>query len=379
LSAKTIAAVERLARSDPRLAATVDQWDRDPWLLNTPAGTIELQTGRMREHRREDYITKITAVGPSTRTQDGGDCPRWRAFLSRVTAGNGEPAEFIQRMLGYSLTGTTQDHALFFCHGGGANGKTVLLSTVAGILGDYHTTAPIETFTASVTDRHPTELAALRGARLVTASETQEGRQWDETKVKLLTGGDKISARFMRGDFFEFIPQFKLIICGNHKPSLRTVDEAIRRRLNLVPFMVTIPPAERDPELTEKLKAEWPGILEWMIEGCLAWQRQGLSPPAAVREATASYMDAEDSVATWLSECCTREANAWESSTTLFGSWSVWARNAGEPIGSQKSFVQNLEKGRGLTPKRNKDGRGFQGIRLNPATTAFHGYSDMER
>ena len=147
LSAKTIAAVERLARSDPRLAATVDQWDRDPWLLNTPAGTIELQTGRMREHRREDYITKITAVRP------GGDCPLWRAFLSRVTDGDSELAAFIQRMLGYSLTGSTQDHALFFCHGGGANGKTVLLSTVAGILGDYHTTAPIETFTASVTDR----------------------------------------------------------------------------------------------------------------------------------------------------------------------------------------------------------------------------------
>jgi putative DNA primase/helicase len=366
LSAKTIAAVERLARSDPRLAASVDQWDRDPWLLNTPDGTIELQTGRMREHRREDYITKITAVGP------GGDCPRWRRFLSRVTRADDELAAFIQRMLGYSLTGSTQDHALFFCHGGGANGKTVLLSTVAGILGDYHTTAPIETFTASVTDRHPTELAALRGARLVTASETQEGRQWDETKVKLLTGGDKISARFMRGDFFEFIPQFKLVIAGNHRPTLRTVDEAIRRRLNLIPFTVTIPPAERDPELTEKLKAEWPGILGWMIEGCLAWQRQGLNPPAAVREATASYMDAEDSVATWLSECCSRDPNAWESSTALFDSWSMWARGAGETIGSQKSFVQNLEKGRGLTPKRNRDGRGFQGVRLNPAT-AFHG------
>jgi putative DNA primase/helicase len=309
-------------------------------------------------------------VGP------GGDCTRWRAFLSRVTAGNGELAAFIQRMLGYSLTGLTQDHAVFFCHGGGANGKTVLLSTVAGILGDYHTTAPIETFTAAVTDRHPTELAALRGARLVTASETQEGRQWDETKVKLLTGGDKISARFMRGDFFEFVPEFKLVIAGNHKPSLRTVDESIRRRFNLIPFTVTIPPAERDPELAEKLKAEWSGILAWMIEGCLAWQRQGLSPPAAVRNATASYMDAEDSVATWLSECCSRDPNAWESSTALFGSWSMWARRAGEAIGSQKSFVQSLEKGRGLTPKRNMDGRGFQGIRVNQTVC---GYGDMDR
>jgi Family of unknown function (DUF5906) len=151
-------------------------------------------------------------------------------------------------MLGYSLTGSTQDHALFFCHGGGANGKSVLLGTVANILGDYHTTAPIETFSASQNDRHPTELAALRGAHLVTATETQEGRPWDETKIKLLTGGDRISARFMRGDFFEFVPQFKLIIAGNHKPSLRTVDEAIRRRFHLVPFTVTIPPAERDVE-----------------------------------------------------------------------------------------------------------------------------------
>jgi putative DNA primase/helicase len=192
LSAKTIAAVERLARSDPRLAASVDQWDRDPWLLNTPAGTVELsKNGLIREHRRLDYITKITAVGP------GGDCPLWRKFLTKITGGDDELVAFIQRMLGYALTGSTQDHALFFCHGAGANGKTVLLSTVAGILGDYHTTAPIETFTASTNDRHPTELAALRGARLVTATETQEGRRWDETKVKLLTGGDQISARYI--------------------------------------------------------------------------------------------------------------------------------------------------------------------------------------
>jgi putative DNA primase/helicase len=210
----------------------------------------------------------------------------------------------------------------------------------------------------------------------VTATETQEGRRWDETKVKLLTGGDKISARFMRGDFFEFIPQFKLIIAGNHKPSLRTVDEAIRRRFHLVPFTVTIPPEERDPELKEKLRKEWPGILAWMIQGCLDWQQRDLDPPAAVRDATASYMEAEDSIATWLSECCSRHPTDWEGSTALFGSWSVWARHAGETVGSQKAFVQNLENNRGLTAKRNKSGRGFQGISITQAAAASHRYDD---
>jgi putative DNA primase/helicase len=361
LSAKTVAAVERLARSDPRLAATVDQWDRDPWLFNTPAGTVDLKTGQMREHRREDYITKIAAASPD------GACPMWRAFLTKITGNETELAAFIQRMLGYSLTGSTQEQCLFFLYGRGANGKSVLLNTVSNILADYHTTAPIETFTASQTDRHPTELAGLRGARLVTAIETEEGRRWAEAKIKSLTGGDKIAARFMHQDFFEFTPQFKLVIAGNHKPSLRTVDEAIRRRFHLVPFTITIPPAERDQDLADKLKAEWPGILQWMIDGCLDWQRQGLNPPKAVRDATAEYLEAEDAIATWLTDCCTRDPNAWANSTALFASWTLWAEKAGEPIGKQRSFSQNLENRSGLTPKRDNSGhRGFQGICIKP-------------
>jgi putative DNA primase/helicase len=186
---------------------------------------------------------------------------------------------YLQRAVGYALTGLTQEHALFFAYGTGANGKSVLLSTAAGLLGDYHKTAPIETFTASNSDRHPTDLASLRGARLVTATETEEGRRWAEARIKQLTGGDTISARFMRQDFFEFAPSFKLFIAGNHKPSLRSVDEAIRRRFHLVPFAVTIPSEERDSDLAEKLKDEWPGILAWLIEGCLEWQTEGLRRP----------------------------------------------------------------------------------------------------
>src|ERR1700678_3481047 len=205
-SAKTVAAVERLARSDRRIAATIDQWDAEPWLLNTPDGVIDLRSGRLRPHRGDDYMTKITAVGP------GGDCPIFLAFLHRISGSDPELVAYFRREVGDALTGSTREQSLFFGYGTGANGKGVLLSTVAGILADYHRTAPIETFTVTNGDRHPTELAMLRGARLVTATETEEGRQWAEARVKQLTGGDRVPARFMRQDFFEYLPQFKLFI-----------------------------------------------------------------------------------------------------------------------------------------------------------------------
>ena len=242
----------------------------------------------------------------------------------------------------------------------GANGKSVFISTVAGIFGDYHTTAPIETFTASHSDRHPTDLAGLRGARLVTATETEEGRRWAEARLKTLTGGDKVAARFMRQDFFEYRPAFKLMIAGNHKPGLRSVDEAIRRRFHLIPFSVTIPAERRDPELGEKLKAEWPGILQWMIEGCADWQEFGLAPPAAVTGATAAYLEAEDAVAAWIDDCCTRDVSAWETRAPLFASWKLWAEGAGEYCGPAKRFYQALEA-RGFTARKAAPRAGLRG------------------
>ena len=374
-SAKTISAVESLARSDRRLAATVDQWDADPWLLNTPDGVVDLKTGILRPHRIEDYMTKITAIGP------GGNCPLFLAFLDRIMSGDHEVISYIQRVFGYGLTGEIIEHALFFWYGTGANGKSVLLSTVSGLLGDYHTAAPIETFTVSNSDRHPTDLAGLRGARLVSASETEEGRRWAEAKIKQLTGGDRIAARFMRQDFFTYQPAFKLIIAGNHKPSLRSVDEAIRRRFHLVPFAVTIPEHERDLELTKKLKAEWPGILAWIIQGCLEWQKTGLRPPAAVRKATDAYLESEDAIAAWLEERCERDPNAWESSTTIFASWSAWAAAAGEYVGSQKQLTQKLEKRGGFVGKRTNKSQGMSGmsgLRILPEETPRSSYYDRD-
>lgn len=331
--------------------------------MNTPEGVIDLTTGRMRPHIPEDYFTKITAVGPR------GDCPRFLAFLNSIADGDRELVAYLRRVFGYGLTGLTREHALFFGYGTGANGKSVLLSTISGALGDYHKTAPIETFTASNGDRHPTDLASLRGARLVTATETEEGRRWAESRIKQLTGGDTVAARFMRQDFFEYRPAFKLVIAGNHKPSLRSVDEAIRRRFHLIPFAVTVPEAERDPDLTEKLKDEWPGILAWLVDGCLEWQAEGLRQPSAVKDATEAYLAAEDSIAAWIDEACEREPAAWEPSTALFASWGNWANSAGEHPGSIKRFSQALES-RGFRRVRQRRGggnpiAGFDGLRLS--------------
>jgi putative DNA primase/helicase len=197
---------------------------------------------------------------------------------------------FLQQWAGYCLTGDTREHALVFVCGPGGNGKSVLINVIMGILHEYAVTAAMETFTASKSDRHPTDLAMLRGRRLVTASESEEGRAWAESRIKQMTGGDPITARFMRQDFFTFCPQFKLIIIGNHKPVLHCVDDAARRRFNIVPFTRT--PASPDPLLEEKLKTEWPGIFRWMIEGCLDWQAHRLIRPASVVDATEDYFSA---------------------------------------------------------------------------------------
>lgn len=358
-SAKTVAAILSLTRADRLMAATVDQWDRDIWLLNTPAGVVDLRTGEIKSHRRDDYMTKITGVAPE------GDCPIWRKFLDRVTAGNAELQQYLQRLAGYALTGSTKEHVLPFAHGGGGNGKGTFIAAIAGCMGDYHKTAPIETFAASNTDRHPTDLARLRGARLVTSQETEEGRRWAESRIKSLTGGDRIAARFMRADYFEFDPQFTLLIAGNHKPGLRSVDEAIRRRFHLIPFAVTIPADERDTDLGETLKAEWPGILAWMIEGTVDWMENGLRPPEIVRTATDVYLETQDAISTWIDEGCERDSNAWELGADLFASWKRWAEGTGEFVVPRTRLFDALET-RGIHAKRqgNTGKRGFTGVKL---------------
>ncbi|MGA4215184.1 phage/plasmid primase, P4 family [Ralstonia nicotianae] len=368
----TIAGVERLARADRRHAATTSEWDADPWLLNTPGGVVDLRTGRQRPHDRDDRMTKITTATP------GGDCPTWRQFLAEVTGGDAELQAYLQRMAGYALTGSTQEHALFFLYGTGANGKSVFVNTLATILGDYAANAAMDTFMETRADRHPTDMAGLRGARFVAAIETEQGRRWAESKVKNLTGGDKISARFMRQDFFEFFPQFKLFVAGNHKPAIRNIDEAMKRRLHLIPFTVTVPPERRDKHLQQKLLAERDGILAWAVQGCLDWQRLGrLDPPQQVLDATEEYFEAEDALGRWLDERCVREANTKSLTAELFNDWKQWADSAGEFVGSQRRFSDLLIT-RGVEKWRNTAGlRGFRGVSLkHPPTPTYSPYSD---
>jgi P4 family phage/plasmid primase-like protien len=358
--------VERMARGDEALAVTTAEWDRDPFLLGTPGGTVDLRTGELRAADPAEGITKLTAAAPAATAE----CPRWLRFLDETFGGDEEVIRFVQRWAGYGLTGDVSEHALVFGSGAGGNGKSVLVNTLSGVMGEYATAAAMDTFAASTFDKHTTDLAMLRGARLVTASETEEGRVWAEARIKQLTGGDPITARFMRQDNFTFRPTFKLFVVGNHQPVLRNVDDAMRRRLNILPFDRR--PAEPDRELEAKLKAEWPGILRWMIDGCLAWQANGLGQPGGVAEATASYFDNQDLLGEWLeTECVVDKGNRARMATSqdLFNSWHHFAKANNEEAGSQTVFGDNLRK-RGFTPDKNvpagggKRARGFRGIEL---------------
>jgi putative DNA primase/helicase len=334
-------------------------------LLNTrndevAASTLDLRTGTGRPPDPLDYITK----------KSGCDCapagtphPTWTKVLDRITDHNMALQSFLQRYIGYCCTGLTDEQVFVFAHGTGANGKSTFINTVRGILGDYAAVADMSTFIARNTEQHPTDLAKLHGARLVVAQEAQKGRRWDESKIKALTGGDKITARFMRQDFFDFVPTFKLFICGNHKPRLTSVDEAMRRRLLLVPFTVQIPAGERDRDLMQKLQAEWPAILRWCVDGCLEWQRIGLEPPAIVRDATDTYFADQDTLQQWLDECTEDGGErAFSRTTELFDSWKAWCETRNSKPGSAQALSEALVD-RGFVKKRNNVGRqGFRNL-----------------
>ena len=363
-SAKTVAAVTRLTMADRRIAATAEQWDANDWLLQDLEITHDLRLGTGRAPNPLDYITKKAVCGGAPR---GTPHPMWAKFLARITNKNGELQNFLQRWCGYCCTGFTSEHVFVFAYGTGANGKSTFINTIRGILGDYATIADMSTFIASNTEKHPTELAKLMGARLVVAQETQKGRRWDETKIKALTGGDKITARFMRCDFFDYVPAFKLWISGNHKPRLTSVDEAIRRRLLLVPFAVQIPASERDKDLADKLKAEWPAILRWALDGCLEWQRTGLAPPAIVLDATEDYFAEQDNLRQWL-EDCTQDGGEFAFTRTLdlFASWKKWTEDRNTKPGSEQAFSTALVD-KSFVKGRNKSGQqGFRRLTIKP-------------
>lgn len=355
LSDRTIRAVERLARSDPRLAAGAAEWDSDGMLLNTPAGVVDLRTGEVFPNEPRLQMTRIAGAAA------GNGCSRWRAFIDRVTGGDADMAGYLQRIAGYCLTGRTDEQAFFFLHGSGANGKTVFLEVLAVILGSYARTAPLDTFMATRTDRQQNDLAGLDGARMVIATETEAGRPWAEARIKAVTGGDRIAVRRLYGEFFETVPVYKLLIAGNHRPRLTGGGASMARRLHLVPFDTVIPEEERDGRLRDKLLAERGGILGWMIEGCRAWQDRGLAPPRRVRDAVASYFDAEDFVSDWIAEDCEVGAGHRATVAELYASWRRRAESLGIEPGNARDLGERL-RSLGYEPFRTGRARGWKDI-----------------
>lgn len=331
-----VRSVAQLLRSDRDIAVSMEALDHDPWIINTPGGVVDLRTGALGPSDPDALCTRTSSVPPDFANAH----PEWDRFLTEATGGDTDLVEYLQRLCGYALTGSTREQQLTFIWGPGGNGKGKFIEVLNGILGDYARVASMDTFTASTNEKHSTDLAMLVGARLVSASETQSGKRWDEQRVKSLSGGDRVTARFMRQDNFTFMPQFKLVFVGNYKPEVRDVDAAMRRRIQMVPFVVT--PASVDNELGSKLQAEWPQIFAWMIAGCLAWQKQGLAPPSVVQQATKDYFADEDAVGRWVKDALAESAEGSETTHDLFQSWREWANANGEFVGSVKRLSSAL-------------------------------------
>lgn len=365
-SVKHTKSIETFAQIDRRIAVSHASWDTDAFLIATPGGTIQLATGEMKGANPNDLITRRTAVAPSRHSW----CEPWNEFLSDACNGDDEQIEFLQKMAGYALTGDTREHSLFFIYGPGGNGKSVFLNILMHIMQDYAATAPIETFTASRSEQHPTELAMLNGPRLVTSSETEEGKRWAESRIKQLTGGDPISARFMRQDFFTFKPIFKLLIVGNHMPGLNSVDDAARRRFRLVPFVHK--PEKVDKLLEHRLKEYSPQIFRWAIEGCVKWRKEGMDPPSSIRITTEKYFGDMDILQQWIDERCILDENSRTDTTIAFLDWSRFATDAGEYVGKKNTLTSKLDK-KNITCKPAKiDGklsRCYFGMRLKFSPT----------
>ena len=348
-----------LARSHERVSVRPSDLDRDPWKLNVENGTIDLRTGKLHTHDPADLITKLAPVA----YDPSATCPEFEAFLDVVMAGDADLISFLQRAVGYTLTGDVREQVLFLLYGTGANGKTTFVTTMLSVLGDYGLQAEPELLVVRRGDVHPTGVADLVGSRLAVCAEVEQGRWLAEALTKQLTGGDRIKARRMHRDFFEFDATHKLYLAANHKPVIRGTDHAIWRRILLVPFAVTIPAHKQDRDLLDKLKEELPGILAWAVRGCLEWKKSGLAPPAAVKAATDAYREEMDTLADFIADRCTIAPGAKVKVGELRKAYEEWCEKTGEkPLGAR--LFGQLLTARGHEPDRDGNTRYRQGIQV---------------
>ena len=373
---RALEAMVSLARHDLVVAVTHEGLDIDPWLLNVNNGTIDLRSGALRPHRRKDLITKIAPVA----YEPGAQCERFERFVSEIMGGNPALVMFLHRFLGYALTGDVREHILPLWWGSGCNGKSLLALVLVSVMGDYVCkAAPDLLLKSEHTDRHPTELCDLHGRRLVIFNETTRGRSWDEGTVKDITGGDRIRARRMREDFWEFNPTHKLVVFGNHKPRIRCVDDAMRRRLRLVPFAVSFE-GRQDKGLASTLLAESSGILRWLLDGCAAWLRDGIPLPPAVSDATSQYFRDEDTLGLFFEAECVFEPSAKIARKSIRDRYCAWIEESSEHPVSAKAFAEALRQP-GCTERQVRtdtgSSRGWLGVRLaTDAERAQRGHVD---
>jgi putative DNA primase/helicase len=354
-----IKAMVALAQSEGRIPVRLSDFDTNPNLLNVLNGTLDLTTGKLGLHRRCDLLTKISPVVYDPEAK----CPAWLRFLDEITAGNKALQAYLQRWVGYSLTGETNEHALSLLWGKGANGKTTFLEVIRHVLGDYAQTADFASFMVSKQQGVRNDIARLNGARLVTATESESGKRMSESVVKQLTGGDTVSARFLYSEHFEFVPQFKLWLATNHKPKIVGADDGIWRRIRLIPFAVQIPKERQDRNLPKKLKVEAAGILNWALEGLRRWQTMGLVEPGIVTDATTEYRADQDVLQHFIDAVCTTGAEKRTKGSALYAAYKQWAETAGEFVMSGRDF-SNAMSDRGYSRYHTKSERGWQGIAL---------------
>jgi P4 family phage/plasmid primase-like protien len=366
-----IRAMLELAKSEVPVMPT--ELDGSPHLFNVRNGTIDLRSGEIREHRREDLITRIAPV----EYDPAAAAPLWSATLDRVLP-SPDLRAFFKKLCGYAISGETSEHLLPVLYGTGANGKSTVLNALLAATGDYGMQAAPDLLVAKK-GSHPTELADLFGMRLVASIEVEDGRRLAESLVKQLTGGDRVKARRMREDFWEFEPTHTVFMAVNHKPIVRGTDIAIWRRIRLVPFTETIPPAEQDKKLSEKLQTELSGILAWAVGGCLEWRREGLQAPEEVRRATAGYRSEMDVLGDFLADRCLRGEGLQVSKNGLYEEYKKWCEDAGERAETKRKFGMLLKE-RGIEDGRNSERteRIWKGIGLSATGRSVRSVRESE-